>query len=235
MMRSALPALLSLFSACGTSEEPPPDPVGTVSVTLQFGDRLCFGCTGVTDLTLDNVGNLAGMIASVGPVAGLGEITMKAAVMQVATTATPGNGYVVRANNAFDSYYAVYVTDYLMTTTGAAAGVYVKWAPLSAVSGLTITPNSVTIPIPTIGTSASPSISIVLTYTDGHTVDAHKTALYTMPACTQSPCLSAIDDPSDPSKLIIEVQPGTQPGTSHYSYRAQPYTAARDMLSVTTQ
>jgi hypothetical protein len=202
---------------------------------MLLGDRLCFGCTTGTDMTLDSAANLRGQIAPLGPLSGIGEITRTMPTSQVTTTATAGEGYVVKANNAFDSYYAVYVDDYVESTTGGELGVYLKWAPLSAVSSLAIAPESVTLAIPASGTVSSPSIAVTLGYSDGRSVDAHHSTAYTVPVCSGSPCPSIIDDPADATHLIVEVQSGTQPGTYKYVYQASPYPGVKATLSVILQ
>jgi hypothetical protein len=234
MIRRALVCGLLLFAACGSSD--PPDLAGTVSVTMLLGDRLCFGCTGAgTDLTLDTAGNLHGLIAPLGPLSGIGAVTKTTAVSQLTTTATAGEGYVVKANNAFDSYYALYVTDYAESASGGELGVYLKWAPLSAVVSLTVVPDTVTVAVPATGMNSSPSIAVTLSYSDGHSVDAHKSTVYTVPVCSPgSPCPTVIDDPADSTRLIVQIKPATQPGTWKYTYQASPY-AAKATLSVITQ
>jgi len=236
-MRAALASVLVLLVVgCASSDEPPPDPPGTVLVTMRLGDRLCFDCpTTGTDLVLDNAGNLTGQIAPLGALAGLGAITKTVAVSQRATTAVAGEGYVVKGNNAFDSYYAIYVDDYLESPTGGELGVYLKWAPLSAVSSLTIAPNPVTVTIPQIGMAETPPIAVTLTYSDGRTVDAHRSALYTVPVCGSAPCPTMIDDPSDATRLIVQIKAGMTPGTLRYTFQASPYAAAKATLSVTAQ
>lgn len=43
-----------------------------------------------------------------------------------------------------------------------------------------------------------------------------------------------IDDPADATRLIVQIQPATQPATWKYTYQASPY-AAKATLSVVTQ
>lgn len=178
--------LISILAACsGASDEPDPlvDPPGTATTQLVFvgssspSIRFATGSTtqGPFDLTLDTSANFRGTLASAGPVAGLGEITaVPTSGFVEALAAEVGTGYVAKVSDGLGTHYRVFVDSDILDTRGALIGKKIRWAPLSLLASMTISPSSPTVlrPPPPTNDNCSLDNSLRLqvatvTYTDG--------------------------------------------------------------------
>lgn len=182
---TAMSSFVLLLVACtaDAGDEPPADPVDTVTTQLVFvapsspSIRFATGSTtdGPFDLTLDTSTNFRGMLAPVGPVDGVGEIqSVPSSGFVAALAAEVGNGYVVRTSDGLGTHYRVYVEADVVNTEGGIIGKKIRWAPLSLLASMTIAPASPTVirPPPPTFDNCSIDNSLVLrvdavTYTDG--------------------------------------------------------------------
>ena len=177
-------ALLLAACAADAGDEPPNDPPDTATTQLVFvppsspSIRFASGSTSVGpfDLTLDTSTTFRGMLAPVGPVGGLGEITtVPTSGFVAALAAEVGDGYVVRSGDGLGTHYRVLVEADIVNTEGGIIGKKIRWAPLSLLASMVIAPASPTVirpPPPTNGDNCSINDDLILrvdavTYTDG--------------------------------------------------------------------
>lgn len=151
-------SLILLQAGCTGAVEPgvAGDPSGTVTTTLRIPSqgansiRFATGSTSTTggyDLYIDQNLNFQGRIAGVGAVSGLGRITtVPSSGFVVTTSATTGNGYVVRSSDGLNLFYAVYVArDIVSSASGGVIGKELKWVALTRLQSIAVTPAGSTV------------------------------------------------------------------------------------------
>lgn len=161
MRNNVLFVAVGLVIAGCTSPTAPADPVGTVTTDLRTGTSIRF-LTGSTaaapfDLSIDASLNFQGMIAGVGPVQGVGEITtVPASGFVQSFSAATGSGFVVKTKDGLNLYYAVYVDADIISTSGGVLGKTIKWHSLTTLDSIAVTPAgaSITRPAPGVGACA---------------------------------------------------------------------------------
>lgn len=103
------------------------DPEGTVQITMRNGNN---GGTSLDNIYIDKADNFHigyGGIASVGSVRGLGNVsTIPTAGWSGQVAVTPGKGYVAYDGYS-DTYYRLYVMEYVESVAGGVIGAEVKY------------------------------------------------------------------------------------------------------------
>jgi len=170
-------------SGCDTtsSDGPPADPPGTVTIDLldgygldcETGDVNFRGLVSGLDLDLvgSNLGAPGGLI-DVGLVSGLGAVDSIPTTGFVSTNAAiVGHGYVLRSD--LDSYFRLFVVADLTATPSGRAGKTVKWAVMKALTSIDVAPEESTLRWVV---SQRIQFAATGTYSDGTTADLTATA-----------------------------------------------------------
>jgi hypothetical protein len=130
--------------------------------------RFATGSTtkGPYDLTLDQNSNFTGTLAALGPVSGLGAITSPATSFVSNASAQVGGGFVIKTAEGLGLQYRVYVEDNVIgATSGGIIGKRIKWAPLTRLTGVQVSPAATQVARPAPGAGACSSTQVPFTAT----------------------------------------------------------------------
>lgn len=112
-------------------DTPVPDPEGTISLSMRDYNN---GYTNLDYIYIKDENFKGEYFASVGAVNGLGNISqIPISGWSKSVAVTPGNGYVAHSDY-YDKWYRIFVTDYIVSTTGGIIGADIKYqAPFKGV------------------------------------------------------------------------------------------------------